>query len=288
MQKTLAPGAIGVKGLTLAETIDLAAASGFDSIVFDIREAERLADADGVDAVRSLFARAGVQPGYWGLPVAWRDDEKSAADLEALPKRAALARDLGCTRVTTGVMPGSNDLTFDENYAFVVERLRPPAQILADAGCRLGIEFIAPKTLRSTFKHEFIYNLPQTMELATTIGTGNVGLLLDAWHLYTSHGTNADIEGVSADDVVVVHVNDAPPGIPIDEQQDLVRALPLETGVLDIVGFMHALQRIGYDGPVMPEPFSKRLEELGASDPLAAAREAGRSMDALWMAAGLG
>jgi sugar phosphate isomerase/epimerase len=287
VQKTLAPGAIGVKGLSLSETIDLAAAAGFDSIVFDIREAERIADADGLDALRDLFARSNILPGYWGLPVAWRDDEKSPADLKELPKRAALARDLGCTRAATGVMPGSNDLTFDQNYAFTAERLRPPAQILADAGCRLGIEFIAPKTLRSTFRHEFIYTAPQTMELGRVVGTGNIGLLLDAWHLYTSHGTMADFESLNADDIVVVHVNDAPPGIPVDEQQDLVRALPLETGVLDIVGFMHALQRLGYDGPVMPEPFSKRLDEIGAKDPLAAAHEAGASMDALWKAAGL-
>lgn len=287
MQKTLAPGAIGIKGLSLAETIDLAAKTGFDSIVFDIREVERLADADGIASVRDLFARSGIQPGYWGLPVAWRDDAKSPIDLNELPKRAALARELGCTRATTGVMPGSNDMTFEENYAFTVERLRPPAQILADAGCRIGIEFIAPKTLRATFKHEFIYTLGQTMDLAAAVGTGNIGLLLDLWHLYTGHGTIADVEPLKADDVVVVHVNDAPPDIPIDDQQDLVRALPLETGVLDVVGFMHAIQRIGYDGPVMPEPFSKRIDELAATDPLAAAKETAASMNALWKAAGL-
>jgi sugar phosphate isomerase/epimerase len=287
MQKTLAPSAIGVRGLTLAETIDLAAASGFDSVVFDIREAERLAETDGVDAVRDLFARAGVRPGYWGLPVAWRNDDQSPADLQPLPKRAALARDLGCTRFTTGVTPGSDERAYDENFAWTVERLRPAAQILADAGCQLGVEFIGPKTFRAPFRHEFLYSLPQTMDLSAAIDTGNVGLLLDAWHIYTSGGAIADIDGLTAADVVAVHVNDAPAGIPVDEQIDNVRALPLETGVIDLVAFMHALQRIGYDGPVMPEPFSQRLDQLGANDPLAAAREAAASMDALWRAAGL-
>jgi sugar phosphate isomerase/epimerase len=287
MQKTLAPGAIGIKGLPLAETIDLAATTGFDSVVFDIREVERLADANGIDSVRDLFARSGVEPGYWGLPVAWRDDARATADLAGLPKRAALARELGCNRAATGVMPGSNEMTFEENYAFTVEHLRPAARIMADAGCRIGIEFIAPKTLRATFTHEFIYTLPQTLKLAADVGTGNIGLLLDAWHLYTSHGTIADVEPLGADEVVIVHVNDAPPGIPIDEQQDLVRALPLETGVLDLVGFMHALRRIGYDGPAMPEPFSQRIDDLAASDPVAAATETAASMDALWKAAGL-
>jgi sugar phosphate isomerase/epimerase len=87
--------------------------------------------------------------------------------------------------------------------------------------------------------------------------------------------------------VVAVHVNDAPAGIPRDEQIDTVRALPLETGVIDLAGFMRRLQAIGYDGPVMLEPFSQRLESLAASDPVAAVQEAGRAMDALWRVAGL-
>lgn len=287
MQKTLAPHAIGVKGLTLAQTIDLASATGFDSVVFDIREAERIADAGGLDALRELFARANVRPGYWGLPVAWRNDEKAPADLEELPKRAKLAADLGCLRATTGVPPTSDERPYDENFTWTADRLRPAANILADHGCRIGIEFIGPKTFRKNVRYEFIYDLPQTMELAAAIGTGNVGLLLDAWHLYTSGGSIADMEGLKASDVVAVHVNDAPAGVPVDEQIDNVRRLPLETGVIDIVGFMHALQRIGYDGPVMPEPFLQRLDELGAEDPVAAAREAAASMDALWKAAEL-
>jgi sugar phosphate isomerase/epimerase len=286
VQKTLAPGAIGVKGLSLAETIDLAAASGFDSIVFDIREAERIADADGLDALRDLFARSNIRPGYWGLPVAWRNDEKAPTDLKELPKRAKLAADLGCLRATTGVPPTSDDRPYDENFAWTSDHLRPAARIMADFGCHIGIEFIGPKTFRKNARYQFIYNLPQTMQLSAAIGTGNVGLLLDAWHLYTSGGTIADIDTVTAADVVAVHVNDAPAGIPVDEQIDNVRRLPLETGVIDIVGFMHALQRLGYDGPVMPEPFLQRLDELGAKDPLAAAREAGASMGALWKAAG--
>jgi sugar phosphate isomerase/epimerase len=228
-----------------------------------------------------------VRPGYWGLPVAWRDDAKSPADLAELPRRLEVANALGCQRATTGIMPGINDRTYQEQFAFDVERFRPVAKILADAGCRIGIEFIGPKTLRNQFTHEYIYNLPQTMEFAAAVGTGNVGLLLDAWHLYTSHGTLADLEGLTADDIVAVHVNDAPVGIPVDEQMDLVRALPLETGVLDIVGFMEALQRLGYDGPVMAEPFSQRIDTLAETDPVAAARETAASLDTLWRAAGL-
>ena len=287
MEKTLSLGAIGIRGLTLPESLALSRGAGFDAIVFDVREVARLADERGIAYVRDLFVQAGIRPGYWGLPVAWRQDDQWKDDLRALPRLAALARDLGCLRATTGVMPGSDDREYSANFSWHVERLRPVAEILRVEGCRLGIEFIGPRTFRARFRHEFIYALDGTLDLARAIGTGNVGVLLDSWHLYTSGGALAELDRLTADDVVAVHVNDAPAGIPRDDQIDNVRALPLETGVIDLVGFMRRLAAIGYDGPVVPEPFSQRLESLAATDPLAAIRETARAMDALWRAAGL-
>jgi sugar phosphate isomerase/epimerase len=285
MLKTLGPGAIGIKGLSLQESLKLANNAGFDSIAFDIKEVEQLSGEIGVDGVMELFASLGVKPGYWGSPVAWAKDDQRDADLALLPKRAALARKIGSTRATSGVMPGSNDRDFNENYKWTVERLKAVAAVLNSEGCQLGIEFISPKTLRDTFVYEFIYTLGGTMELAESIGTGNVGLLLDAWHLWQSGGDVSDMEHITAKDVIAVHVNDAPAGIPRDEQQDLVRCLPMETGVIDIIPFMRKLRDLEYDGPVMPEPFSKRVEAIAENDPVAAAKETARSMDALWKAA---
>jgi sugar phosphate isomerase/epimerase len=287
MQKSLGARAIGIEGKTLAETIDLAKASGFDAIGFDIREAADLAATSGIDEVRRLFSDAGIEPGHWNLPVNMRDDAQFEKDIAGLPRLASLAMDLNCSRTTSGIMPGSNDYTFAENYARTLERFTKAAKPLAEAGVMLGIEFIGPKTLRDTLKHPFIYTMEEILELGDKIGTGNIGVLLDIWHLWQSGGEIADLDKISAKDVVVVHVNDAPPGIPRDEQQDLVRALPMETGVLDLVGFMRKLRAMGFDGPVMPEPFSARVNELAKQNPLAAAKQVGVSMDKLWSAAGL-
>ncbi|GAB4517543.1 MAG: sugar phosphate isomerase/epimerase [Anaerolineae bacterium] len=288
MFKNLSAGAIGVRDVTLAEAIELARAAGFEGIDFSIREAAQLADAHGVEYVRELFARAGIRPGQWGLPVAWNGEEEAwRRDLEDLPRLAALGRQLGCTRTATWCLPGSDERPFDENFAWHVQRFKPIAQILADHGCRLGIEFIGPKTMRDRFRYPFIYTLSGMMELANAIGTGNVGLLLDAWHLYTSGGTLDDLDQITAQDVVTVHVNDAPEGVPRDELVDNVRCLPMETGVIDLPGFMRKLSAMGYDGPVTPEPFSERVNRIAATDPLAAARLVAEHMDRLWQASGL-
>jgi sugar phosphate isomerase/epimerase len=288
MFKNLSPGAIGIRGLSLPESIELAAKTGYSGIDFSIREAATLADEHGVDYVRALFMNAGVLPGQWGLPVAWNKDEQWEKDLEQLPKLAALGRDLDCTRTATWCPPASNDRDYDENFRWHVARFRPIAQVLADHGCRFGIEFIGPKTIRDRFKYTFVYTLGGMMELAHAIGTGNVGLLLDAWHLYTSGCSIDDLDQIANEDIVTVHVNDAPEGVPLDKQVDNVRRLPMETGVIDLPGFIRKLDKLDYDGPVTPEPFSERINAIASQDPLQAAQLVAELMDEMWQAGGLG
>ena len=286
MYATLGPEALGIRGLSLPAAIELAHDAGFAGLAFDVRAAARAADEHGIETVRDWFARANVRPAYWSLPVAWREDGQWETDLRELPRLAVVGRELGAPRTATHMPSGSDERPYEENFIWHVDRLRPIAEILRDAGCRFGLEYIGPRTFRAAFRHEFISTLAGTRELIAAIGLDNVGLMLDSWHLFASGGTLADLAELTNRDVVVVHVNDAPPGIPWDEQIDTVRALPLETGVIDLAGFMRELRKTGYDGPVMPEPFSQRLAELAAADPLAAAREAGRAMEKLWRVSG--
>lgn len=285
MFKNLSPGAIGIRNMNLADSIRLAKRTGFAGIDFSIREAAALADEHGLNYVQGLFARDDIIPGQFGLPVAWNRDDQWQLDLQQLPHLAALGRELGCTRTCTWIPSGSNDRTYEENWRWHVERFRPIAQVLADNGCRLGLEFLGPKPLRDRFQYPFIHTLGEMMDLARDIGTGNVGLLLDAWHLYTAGGSIDDVDQITAQDVVTVHVNDAPEGIPIDEQVDNVRRLPMETGVIDLPGFMRKLAVMQYDGPVTPEPFSERVNAI--QDPIEAASLVASYMDRLWKAAGL-
>lgn len=287
MFKNLSAGAIGIRGLSLAETITLAKETGFAGIDFNIREALAIAQEQGVETLKALFADAGVRPGQWGLPVAWQSDDQWSSDLAALPELAALGRELGCTRTATWCPPGSDEREFDANLAWHVARFRPIAEVLAEHDCRLGLEFIGPKTSRAKRRYEFVYTLGGMMDMAAAIGTGNVGLLLDAWHLYTSGGSADDLDSITAQDIVTVHVNDAPAGVALEDQIDNVRRLPMETGVIDLYAFMGKLSALDYDGPITCEPFSKRTNELASESPLAAAQLVAEHMAKLWQASGL-
>ena len=283
MFKNLNAAAIGIRGMSLADTLDLAAATGYAGIDFDIREAHALAGARGVAHVRSLFSTAEVRPGLWPLPVAWQSD-RWRDDLAGLPRLAELGRVLGCTRTATWCPSWSDERDFAANLRWHVERFRAIAETLRAYDCRLGIEFIGPPTMREGHRYQFIHTMDGMLELAGTIGTGNVGLLLDAWHLYSSGGSIADLDRIAAADVVTVHVSDAPAGTPLDQLVDNVRFLPMETGQIDLPGFLRKLQALGYDGPVTTEPFNARINAIAEQNPKQAAAEVSAALDRMWSA----
>jgi sugar phosphate isomerase/epimerase len=287
MFRNLSPGAIGIRGLGLEDSIALARATGFEGVDLPIQEAARLVKERGVEHVRALFEGAGIRPGSWGLPFSWQDDQAWRAGVAELAGLADVSRQLGCTRVSTWVPPGSDERATAENRRWHVERFKPIAEALAPSGCRIGLEFIGPKTSRARFRHPLVHTMDGMLGLIEEIGAPNVGLLVDAWHVYTSGGTIDDVARLRPEQVVVVHVNDAPAGIAVEEQDDHVRRLPLATGVIDLAGFMGALRRIGYDGPVTVEPFDRPLNEEAAREPRSAAATTSESLTRLWEVSGL-
>lgn len=228
---------------------------------------------------REALEKYGLLPGGMGLPFHPSDvDGKVDEALARLPAICQRAQEVGQTRFFTWIWPYSDHLPWKENYRLHVERLGRAARILETHGCRLGLEFIGPKTMREGHRYSFIHSLQGMLELSEAVGP-NAGLLLDAWHWYTSLGTVEELRTLENRQVVYVHINDAPDGIPIERQQDLVRCLPGETGVIDLPGFLNALRSIGYDGPVVPEPFVKSLSEMPPAD---AARRVGEAMGNVW------
>jgi len=284
MYTCLAPGAIGIRA-SLEEGLAIAAEAGFKGLDVGIKDiADRIQEEDA-DQVKGLFSAAGVRPGAWGLPVAWNGSDPDYEEtLKELAGLAAAGASIGATRCAQWIPATSDERSFRENFRWHVRRLKPICEILADAGCSLGLEFIGPRTMRVDKAYGFIYSLEGMLGLCEAIGTGNAGLLLDCWHWYTSLGTVADLKALVVEDVVTVHVNDAPMGVLIEDQVDNRRALPSETGVIDLASFLNVLKDLDYKGPVTPEPFSQRVREL---PPAEAARETFLGLDKAWREAGI-
>jgi len=283
LYKNLSLGALGFR-LPLQKAVEMAKIGGFQGMEIDIVEIEGILRSKRIRDIKHLVEKNGLKFGGWSLPVNFRGDlDEYRADLGKLPRYAQIAEEIECNGVFTWILPFSDEMPFKENFEFHIERLRPVAEILEDHGCHFGLEFVGPKTSRINHKYEFIYTMDGILRLCNEIGTGNLGLLLDSWHWYTTCGTTGQLKKLNSEEVVYVHINDAPAGIPIEEQIDNVRRLPGETGVIDLVGFLRTLREIGYDGPVTPEPFSRKLKEMPVVE---AVKLTGKSLDRVWEEAG--
>jgi len=284
MFKNLNIMALGFKA-SFYETLDLASLGGFEGVDPNVPEIIKLIGEKSVDEIINALDEKGLRWGGWSLPLSIGSREEGfKRALKKLPSIAEKMHDLGCFRAFTWLTPYSDELTFEENFDLHKRRVRRVAEILDEYNCVLGVEFVGPKTSRVGHKYEFIHDMEGMMRLIEATGADNIGLLLDSWHWYTSHGTIDQILRLKGKDVVYVHINDAPPGIPVDEQIDSVRRLPGETGIIDIIGFLRALKKIGYDGPVTPEPFDERLRRMPIREAILKTSEA---VNKVWSMAGL-
>lgn len=261
MTISLAPGSIGVQA-NQTVAIDLAHRHGFESVEPYGGHLAGLSSAE-LDTLLGSLKEKGLVWGAAGLPVDFRGaEDRYRSGLKELPAIAAGLQRAGVDRVGTWLTPAHDELTYLENFRRHTDRLREIASILKDHGARLGLEYVGPATSRLRRRYGFVHTLAEVRELIAAIGTGNVGVVLDSWHWYTARDTEAELLALTARDVVSVDLNDAPAGIPIEQQVDNRRELPSATGVIDLKVFLGALVRMDYDGPVRAEPFNQALNDL--------------------------
>jgi sugar phosphate isomerase/epimerase len=266
-------GAIGVKATT-AEAIEYAAKYGFDAIDAD---GKYLAGLSASEMARLLDTMQSKKVGWAmaGLPVEFRKDDGAFAEsMKSFPDFAAGLKRAGVTRCTTWISPASNERTYPDNQRTHARRLREAAGVLQDHGVRLGLEYVGPKTLWSAQRYPYVHTMAEMKELIAEIGRPNVGFVLDSWHWYNAGESKKDLLTLRAAQVVSVDLNDAPAGVPVDQQVDGKRELPAATGVIDARSFLGALKEIGFDGPVRAEPFNEAVRRMAPDDAVKAAKAA--------------
>ncbi|QDP95840.1 sugar phosphate isomerase/epimerase [Microlunatus elymi] len=269
MFSDLSMGALGLSA-DLPTAIDLAAKHGFGGVDPDLGYLKQL----GSDAAVTEFAAGvgdrGLRWGMAGLPINLTAPAgEFAAALAELPAALSILTAAGIDRVGTWIRPMHDDLSYRRNWVLHVSRLTLVSQLLADAGIRIGLEYIGPKTFWSTERFPFLHSLSEARELIAETGASNIGLILDSYHWYTAGESADDLAGLTDADIVSADINDARDDRERDQQQDLDRRLPGSTGVIDLDGFMSALRAASYTGPVKIEPFMKSLASQPVDEVLA-------------------
>lgn len=268
MKLQLDCGSIGVKA-SLPQAVEYAARFGFEAVTADSAWLASAAAAER-SQLQERMKQAGVEWGHAGLPVEFRrGEEEFQKGLRALPERARSLQQAGASRVTTWILPASDDLTYLENFRLHVRRLRAIAAVLEDHGCRFGLEYVGPKTAWTARRFPFVHSMREARELIAEIGRPNVGLVLDSWHWYTAGEAVDDLRALRASDVISIDLNDAPAGRARDEQKDSERELPLATGVIPLADFLRTLNELGCDAPARCEPFNAALRAMAPEQALA-------------------
>lgn len=265
----LSCGSIGVRA-DPREAIRLARRFGFESVEPSPQFLAGLS-GDQLQELRAELKTGGLVWGAAGLPVDFRrDDDRFKSGLAKLPELARALRRAGVTRLGTWVSPGHASLPYEVNFKQHAARLREVARVLGDAGQRFGLEYVGPKTSWGKSPHPFIHDMAGMKKLIAAIGRPGVGFVLDSWHWYTAGETEADLLSLKNEDVIACDLNDAPAGVPVDEQIDSRRELPCATGVIPLKAFLGALVKIGYDGPIRAEPFNQKLNAMDNEQAMAA------------------
>jgi sugar phosphate isomerase/epimerase len=244
------------------QSLELTLKHGFEGLDPDPNYFASLGD-EGIKRLRDNLQAQNLRLGAAGLPVEFRKDEATFNEgLKKLPATADILQRAGVRSVSTWVLPCSHDITYPQNFRQHAYRLRQCAQILADRGQNLGLEYVAPRTLWRSQRHPFLHTLSEMKELIVAIGTNNLGIQLDSWHWFNAEETDKDLLALRGSDVVTVDLNDAPRGLSLDQYQDDHRELPLATGVIPVKDFLDALVQIGYGGPIQAEPFNAALHAM--------------------------
>jgi sugar phosphate isomerase/epimerase len=218
---------------------------------------------EGFKPSRALLEQLKLAPAVAGFPVEFRkDDATFRRDLAKLEEAAQFVAAIGCPRMNTYIM-SSSDRPKAEQRKIYKERFRVAADILACSHVRLGLEFLGPLHLRKVFPYEFIWRMDEMLAFAKECGP-NVGLELDSWHWHHAGATAKDIIAAGRENIINVQVNDSP-NLPPDKIRDDERLMPGE-GVIDLVGFFHALKETGYEEGVSPEVFGRGLKNMPPED----------------------
>jgi sugar phosphate isomerase/epimerase len=217
-----------------------------------------------LDDLLAAAAAAGFRDvGLDDLTVAEADPEEVAARLLS---HALVCTDVGVLRVGVGeIRPQADALAalasatgagvciaalYTRTPAEALADLRTASAALADAGVRVALEF-AP--------YGGLPTLAAAIDVCAAVGWDRCGLLVDTWHFFRSDEPWSLLRWLDADQIALVHVNDAPaPERDLAYESRFCR-VPPGAGAFPLADFADALRDIGYDGVVSIEVLSAAL-----------------------------
>jgi sugar phosphate isomerase/epimerase len=210
---------------------------------------------DAGERIRAAGLRASslCRGGFFPAPSAAERRERDADNRAAVDEAAAIGTDL--LVLVCGPAP-DGDLTAARAQVLEgIERLAPYA---AEHSVRLGIEPLHPMMIA---ERSVVVTLAQALDLADRFDPGEVGVVVDAYHVWWDPELERQLER-AAGRIVAYHVSDWLVPTP-----DLLAGRGMMgDGVIDLQRLRSLVEAAGYEGPIEVEVINPALAELSAAE----------------------
>lgn len=238
----------------LVKRLAPAAAAGFSAIALqpgDVWAAEEQGHSAAELAMR--IADAGLTVAEIDCTACWMKHQRSGDDSELgrllqglTPERViATAARIGAQSVAA-IDLSPTPASLDE----AAEAFARLCDLAAEHGLRAHIEFIPVGGIRT---------LAQAWAIVREAARENGGLTIDAWHLFRSGSTLAELAAIPGERIHAVQLCDAPARAAPDLWTELMTARLLPgKGTFDLVGLIQTLDRIGSTATFGVEVFNTR------------------------------
>ena len=239
---------------TTQEKLRAAHAAGFDQVELWRQDVEATdGDCGGIKDLLAALPIAltdyQVLLDFDGAPDSLREDKRQEA-IQMLDT----AVKLGATTVLTPACT-HKDCVKER----VEDDLRWLVNEAAQRGLRIAYEGMAWSTA--------INNTADAWQLVQRINAPNLGLVVDAFHIFVRHRTVKDLAGIPMDKIFLVQLSDLAEEPTADHLVDTARhsrLLPGE-GKFPLDTLMQYLQQHGYAGPIGLEVFNDELKQQDAT-----------------------
>jgi sugar phosphate isomerase/epimerase len=248
-----------VPGWPLDDVLDGAASAGFAAVGLDLYTLRGHEGA--IDELGGALATRGLACSDVGvLPL-------------GTPEVRATAETLVRVASATGAPTCIAAFFAQVGHAQAVAELTESADILAEAGARLALEFASYGSLT---------RLADAVELCRAVGWERCGLLVDTWHFFRTDAPWPVLRSLDGEQIALVHVNDGAASAGGDPVYDgRFRRLPVGAGNFPLPEFARALDDVGYRGTLSTEVLS---DEIRGVPPQVGARRLLQALHHSWPA----
>ena len=230
--------------------VDRAKALGFDVLELAVEDPGAITG----ELVREAGERAGVGFTVCGAfgperDLSHEDPAIRRTGIDYVKHCVDLAADIGAPHVV-GPMYSAVGRTRmlepherEQQRALAVESLKAVAEYAAERGVRLGVEPL------NRFETDLVNTAEQALELCDRVGAGNVGVLLDTFHMNIDEKSLGDAIRLVGDRLLQLHACENDRGTP-------------GTGHMPWDDVFGALADIGFTGPLVIESFTPAVREI--------------------------